>query len=274
MTDLDERLDFAVRIAVEAGGLATRMRGTLRAVEAKSAIDFCTEADRAVEQLIRSRVTGRFGDAMIGEEYGGEAGDSLWVVDPIDGTSGYIHGTGRWCVSIAYMRAGRIELGVIYAPADDRLFAARRGGGALLNGRPIEVSRLRHGAEPVVELGWSERRPLGAYCALLLRLGAIGAEFRRHGSGALGLAEVACGLSDGYAELHINAWDALAGILLVQEAGGRTSDFLAGDGLRRGNPLVAATPELFGAIAPLVMQAPDDEASGRTTSCERRQPPK
>jgi myo-inositol-1(or 4)-monophosphatase len=254
MTDLDERLDFAVRLAVEAGALAVGMRATLGAVEAKSAIDFCTEADRAVERLIRARVTGHFGDAMIGEEYGGEPGDSLWVVDPIDGTSGYIHGTPRWCVSIAYMRAGRIELGVIYAPADDRLFAARRGGGALLNGRPIGVSRLRHGAAPVVEVGWSDRRPLDAYCALLLRLGAGGAEFRRHGSGALGLAEVACGLSDGYAELHINAWDALAGILLVQEAGGRTSDFLAGDGLRHGNPLVAATPELFDAIAPLVVQ--------------------
>ena len=186
MTGLDERLDFAVRLAIEAGGLAARMRGTLGAVEAKSAIDFCTEADRAVERLIRSRVTGHFGDAMIGEEYGGEAGDSLWVVDPIDGTSGYIHGTPRWCVSLAYMRAGEIELGVIYAPADDRLFAARRGGGALLNGRPIGVSRLRHGAAPVVELGWSDRRPLGDYCTLLLRLGEIGAEFRRHGSGALG----------------------------------------------------------------------------------------
>ena len=231
MTGLDERLDFAVRIAIEAGDLAARMRATLGEVEAKSTIDFCTEADRAVEHLIRARVTQHFGDAMIGEEDGGEAGDSLWVVDPIDGTSGYIHGNGRWCVSLAYMRAGRIELGVIYAPADDRLFAARRGGGALLNGRPIGVSRLRHGAAPVVELGWSERRPLGDYCALLLRLGAIDAEFRRHGSGALGLAEVACGLSDGYAELHINAWDALAGILLVQEAGGRTNDFLAGDGL-------------------------------------------
>lgn len=249
MNDLDQRHAFAIDIAVQAGQLARRMRHDLGPAEAKSSIDFCTDADRAVERLIRARVTARFGDAMIGEEDGGEAADSVWVVDPIDGTAGYIHNTPRWCVSLAYVRRGRIEIGVIYAPMDDRLFAARRGAGAFLNGRPIEVSRLRHGAAPVVEMGWSERRPLSAYCDVLLRLGAAGFEFRRHGSGALGLAEVAAGLSDGYVELHINAWDALAGILMVQEAGGHTNDFLADDGLTRGNLLLASTPEILARLA-------------------------
>lgn len=247
-----DRLAFAVALAVEAGALALRMQSGLGPADAKSPIDFCTEADRAVERLIRERVTERFADSMIGEEDGGEASDSVWVVDPIDGTTGYIHGTPRWCVSLGYMRAGIIELGVIYAPVDDRLFTARRGQGAFLNGRRIQVSHLRHQAVPVVETGWSERRPFAAYCALLTRLNAGRIEFRRHGSGALGLAEVAAGLNDAYVELHINAWDCLAGILLVQEAGGHVNDFLADDGLVEGNLIFACTPELVERIGPML----------------------
>jgi myo-inositol-1(or 4)-monophosphatase len=98
---------------------------------------------------------------------------------------------------------------------------------------------------PVIEAGWSDRRPVTAYAALLVRLNSLGFEFRRHGSGALALAEVAAGLNDGYVELHINAWDALAGILLVQEAGGRNNDFLADGGLTGGNLLVSGTPEVW-----------------------------
>lgn len=247
MTDasgIDRRLALAIELALEAGTLARSMRHALGPLEIKNPIDFCTEADHAVEQLVRGRLIAAFGDAVIGEEGGGEAADSVWVVDPIDGTAGYIHGTPRWCVSLAYVRAGEIEAGVTYAPGDDRLFAARRGGGALLNGRPLRVSALRHGAAPVVEVGWSGRRGLDAYCGVLHGLTERGMEFRRHGSGALALAEVAAGLSDGYVELHMNAWDALAGLLLVREAGGRVNDFLADGGLVRGNLAVAATPEI------------------------------
>ena len=143
---IDDRHDFAVEIARRAGELALAMRATLGPAEAKSAIDFCTEADRAVERFIRDEVARRFGDAMIGEEDGGEVGSRLWVVDPIDGTANYIHGTGRWCVSLAYVHEGRVEVGVIYAPVDDRLFAARRGRGAFLDGLPMRVSGLCHGA--------------------------------------------------------------------------------------------------------------------------------
>ena len=242
---VQERHDFAVALAVEAGHLAATMQRGLGPIEAKSPIDFCTEADRAVERLVSERIRARFGDAIIGEEYGGQPSDSVWLVDPIDGTTEYIHGTKRWCVSLAYVRANAIEAGAIYAPADDRLFSAKRGGGAFLNGRRLEVSRLRHGAVPVVEVGWSDRRPVRQYGALLDRLVAQGFEFRRHGSGALALAEVAAGLNDGYIELHINAWDALAGILLVKEAGGHCNDFLAGNGLTQGNLLVASTPEIW-----------------------------
>jgi myo-inositol-1(or 4)-monophosphatase len=255
MIDLDAREAFALDVALRAGGLALNMRATLPTAEAKSPIDFCTEADLAVERLIRGEVETRFGDGFIGEEYGGDAGEAVWVVDPIDGTAGYIHGRPRWCVSVAFVLRGVCEIGVIYAPATDRLFVARRGRGARLNGRTIEVSRLRHGTAPIVEAGWSERRPLEAYLELIRQINHARYEFRRVGSGALGLAEVACGLSDGYVELHINAWDALAGLLLVAEAGGHVNDFLSGDGLRKGNLLIASTPEIAPTLAAIVETA-------------------
>jgi myo-inositol-1(or 4)-monophosphatase len=223
-------------LAVKAGKLALEMRQDLAPAEAKTAIDFCTEADRAVEQFVRAQIAGAYGEAVFGEEYGGDpdgVGEGgLWVVDPIDGTTEFIHGTPRWCVSLAYIHQNAIELGVIYEPAGGRLFSARAGDGAFLNGRPISVSHLAHGAVPVVEVGWSERR----------------------GSGALGLADVACGINDAYVELHINSWDALAGILLVREAGGWTNDFLAGNGLANGNRIIAATPELQDRLLALLPQ--------------------
>jgi myo-inositol-1(or 4)-monophosphatase len=258
MHELAGRQKFAETLAVKAGHLALEMRNSLAPAEAKSAIDFCTEADRAVEQLVRAQIAAAYGEPVLGEEYGHDAGEDgsagLWVVDPIDGTTEYIHGSSRWCVSLAYIRNGTIELGVIYAPVGTRLFSARAGHGAMLNGTPISVSHLGHGAVPVIEVGWSERRSLDAYCDLLHMLVASRMEFRRRGSGALGLAEVACGINDAYVELHINSWDALAGILLVREAGGWTNDFLSGNGLTEGNFIMAATPELqqpLAAVLPL-----------------------
>jgi myo-inositol-1(or 4)-monophosphatase len=243
MDSLDARRGFAVDVALRAGALALGMHRTLAPIEAKSAIDFCTEADRAVEQLVRQEIAERFGDAVIGEEYGGDAADRVWVVDPIDGTAGYIHGTNRWCVSLAYVWNGEIEIGVIYAPADDRLFVAQRGRGATLNGRPIQVSGLRHGAAPVVELGWSERRPLSAYCTLLQRLTDAGFEFRRHGSGALGLADMGGRRRHADAARHRGGRPArrLGGADAgVPRPAGRTRMPAAGRGLRLGQQPAAA----------------------------------
>jgi myo-inositol-1(or 4)-monophosphatase len=258
MHDMTGRQKFAEMLAVKAGNLALEMRSNLGPAEAKSAIDFCTEADRAVEQLVRQEIASTYGEPVLGEEYGQDAGSDdnagLWVVDPIDGTTEYIHGSARWCVSLAYLREGAIELGVIYAPVGNRLFSAQAGAGASLNGAPIGVSHLAHGTAPVVEVGWSERRSLDTYCDFLHMLVASRMEFRRRGSGALGLAEVACGINDAYVEMHINSWDAVAGILLVREAGGWTNDFLAGNGLTEGNLIMAATPELHQPLTALLPQ--------------------
>ena len=238
------RHDFAIELARDAGVVASRRRQSLGALEAKVPMDYATEADHEVEALIRGRISERFGDPVIGEEDGGSPADLVWVVDPIDGTVNYIHGTPRWCVSIALVAGGDVESGVINAPDERRLFTARRGRGAFLNGAPIQVSSLGHGASPVVEIGWSPRRPIEAYGELIRRLIGDSIEFRRLGSGALGVADTAAGLNDGYVELHINAWDVLAGLLLVREAGGWTSDFLADGGLVTGNPIIVCTPEI------------------------------
>lgn len=240
---LQQRADFLGALAQEAGALALHMRQDLGPLAEKQAMDFCTEADRAVERLIRDRVTATFGDGMIGEEYGGDASDRVWVVDPIDGTMNYIWGASRWCVSIAYVEQGEVQLAAINAPAESVLLTGRRGHGAFANGQPLRLGKP-HGAAPGIEVGFSNRRPLDDYLALLGRLRRNGFEFRRAGSGALGMADVARGRIDGYVELHINAWDVLAGLLLVREAGGWTSDFLANDGLTRGNPIIACRPEL------------------------------
>jgi myo-inositol-1(or 4)-monophosphatase len=245
MTDaLTARHDFAIELAREAGHLALDLRRSLGALEAKDPMDYVTKADHAVEALIRERIRDRFGDPVIGEEDGGAPADLVWVVDPIDGTVNFIHGTTRWCISIALIAGGDIESGVIIAPDERRLFTARRGHGAFVNDAPMRVSNLRHGASPVVELGWSPRRSIERYTTLIQRLIGDGIEFRRLGSGALGVADTAAGLNDGYVELHINAWDVLAGMVLVREAGGWTNDFLASDGLMNGNPIVVCTPEI------------------------------
>jgi myo-inositol-1(or 4)-monophosphatase len=249
---LAARHAFAIELVLEAGELAATLRGTLGRLEAKRPMDYATEADHAVEALIRQRIGERFGDPVIGEEEGGSPADLVWVVDPIDGTVNYIHGSPRWCVSIALIEGGDVASGVINAPIEGRMFSARRGSGAFLNGAPAQVSKLRHGASPVVELGWSPRRPIGAYASLVQQLIADDIEFRRLGSGALGVADTAVGLNDGYVELHINAWDVLAGLLLVREAGGWTSDFLADNGLVTGNPVIVCTPEISARVCTAV----------------------
>ena len=252
LSGIADRADCARRLAERAGALASSMRHDLGPLEAKDALDFCTEADRAVERLIRDEIAASFGDAVIGEEFGGAADDRVWVIDPIDGTVNFVHGSPRWCISIAYVERGVPEIGVIAAPATGEVFTAIRGQGADCNGAPLRVSRMAHRASPIVEVGWSSRRPFASYLTLLEALNGAGCEFRRHGSGALGMVDVARGTTDAYLEMHINAWDVLAGLVLVREAGGWTNDYLARDGITHGNPIIACTPELTARLCPLM----------------------
>jgi myo-inositol-1(or 4)-monophosphatase len=216
----------------------------------KGAQDYLTAADTAVEKFIVERLAAAFpGDAVLGEEGGRHGtGDAIWVIDPIDGTENFAHGIGHFCVSIAFAIGRTVQLGALAAPMYGELYLARRGRGARLNGRPMRASTTAAMARSVIEMGWSARRPARAYTRLVERVLASGATFRRAGSGALGLAYVADGRTEGYCELHINAWDVAAGILLIEEAGGWANDFFAGDGLERGGEIIASAPGIRNAL--------------------------
>ena len=193
------------------------------AYKLKGPQDYWTAADGEVEKLIVGRLSEAFPeDTFFGEEGGGSFSPEVWVIDPIDGTANFARGIPHFCISIAFLREGRMTIGVIYDPMRRELFATLSGGGATCNGRPMRVSTLSDIRSATVELGWSMRRPMKHYVELIGQLTATGAGFRRAGSGALGLAYVADGRCEGYCELHINSWDALAGLLLV--AGGRRLD--------------------------------------------------
>jgi myo-inositol-1(or 4)-monophosphatase len=251
---LQNRLLAAMAVAREAGALARRrfLDRSSFTVGFKGPQNFITEVDGEVERLIQSRLIEVFAeDGFIGEEGDGRVGKAdapIWVVDPIDGTANFARGTPHWCVSIACVLGRAVEVGVIYDPMVDELFSARRGAGAWLNGTAMKAAPTTALPEATIEIGWNMRYGADLFLALYGRIVATGAGAVRAGSGALGLAYVAAGRRDGYVENHINAWDCLAGNLLVAEAGGYVTDFLAGEGLRKGNPLIACAPGVKAAL--------------------------
>lgn len=263
---LDRRFRAAKEIAHEAGRAALEYFRDPDALEvvSKGPQDFASQADGAVETLIRDRVHALFpDDGFLGEE-GGPAFDhrhasGVWVVDPIDGTANFVNRMPAWCVSIAYVREGRTEAGVVYDPNADEVFTARRGEGAFCNGTPMRCSPAHSLAQGAVGVGHSTRTSAGPAVESIRRLLEAGGMYQRSGSGALMLAYVAAGRLLGYLEAHINAWDCLAGILLVEEAGGRTNDFLANDGLLRGNPVLAAAPGVADALRAVAAFDPETD---------------
>jgi len=244
------RLEFASALARDAGRLAHGAFGA-SATKNKGVHDVVTEMDAKVERFIRAAIAQRYpDDGVVGEEEGGaSAGERLWIVDPIDGTANYARGIPHYCVSIGYLERGVPTVGVLYDPSHDWLYAGAAGDGAHCNGRPLAVSGCADIGAATVECGWSTRRPTDDYLALVGRVMHAGCAIRRAGSGALGLADVAAGRVEGYCELHINAWDCAAGIVLVREAGGFTNDFFTGDALARGNALLACNASLCATLA-------------------------
>ena len=252
MTDsLAARFDTAQRLAMRAGEMAMTMRPPSGAPQAvlKGPQDWVTEADGAVERFLSAELATAFPrDGFQGEEGGISRGGTLrWVVDPIDGTSNYARGSARFCVSVACMEGDTPLIGVIHAPALGETGSGRLGQGAWLNGKPIQAARTADPRQAIMEVGWSRRRPNADYLRICEQVLAGGASLRQGGSGALGLADVAAGRVDGYAELHINLWDVAAALVILREAGAKVSDFLAGDGAASGNPIVACGPLLVDA---------------------------
>jgi myo-inositol-1(or 4)-monophosphatase len=214
-------------IAREAGALLMEFFRRRIGYEYKGDVDLVTEADRASEKLIVARLMERWPDyGLVGEEgaRAESAGEYRWYVDPLDGTTNFAHGFPVFCISIGLVKNEEPVAGVLYDPTRDELFAAEKGKGATLNGKPIHVSGTKNLLESLLATGFPSHKRhknpnIHFYHELTLRSHGI----RRAGSAALDLACVACGRYDGFWEFNLNPWDTTAGVLLVREAGGIVS---------------------------------------------------
>ncbi len=237
-------LNFTIQVARDAGNLLVQRLGAAK-VSNKGDIDLVTESDVASEELIIERIRSRYPQHGILAEESGEAvsvgstrSEWKWIIDPLDGTTNYAHGYPCFCVSIAVERAGVLEIGVIYDPLRDEMFAAERGQGAMLNDRRIRVSSVDDLNRAMVCTGFPynvRERPDFArdFANFTMQAQAV----RRDGSAAIDLAYVACSRFDGFFEDGLNPWDMAAGVLLIEEAGGRVTDF-------RDVPLDIYTPKV------------------------------
>ena len=248
---MTDRYEFCLALVQEAGKLALgyfNARDQLT-IQNKGPQDLASEADVNTELLIRDRLAKAFPqDAFLGEETPPTeytAGQGIWVVDPIDGTQPFILGMTSWCVSIGYMQDGIIQFGMVYAPARDELFAGGRNIPATLNGKPIRVSTARSVREGITYAGYSPKSGPHDFLPGFTRLLEKGGMFYRDGSGALMLCDVAAGRLLGYIEPHINSWDCLGAIGVIEAAGLKVNDFLANDGLTKGNVIIAGIPEVY-----------------------------
>lgn len=216
--------------------------------------DIVSQADRDVEEAIRAAVTASFPeDGFIGEEFGTQAARSgfAWIIDPIDGTAPFMAGLPSWCVSIAVVRGEERVAGAIAVPVTGELFLAEKGRGATLDGRPLRLDARVGIAGGSTAIGASHRSEPGEIGGVIERLMRRGGMFYRNGSGALMLAYVAAGRLVGIYEPHMHAYDCLAGLLLVEEAGGVCAPYPEKD-LAGGGRVLAATPGAWTDLAEIV----------------------
>lgn len=225
-------LNFAIETAKDAGRVLMEKFGRIEAVTKKGDINLVTEADLASEALIIERIKSHFPrHSILAEEAGnaviiGDEGGHKWIIDPLDGTTNFAHGYPCFCVTVALEHMGEIVLGVTYDPTRDELFAAERGHGATLNGKPMRVSATDSLGDSLIVTGFpydiARRNDFARHLTQML-LNCRGV--RRDGSAAIDMAYVACGRFDGFWEEGLNPWDMAAGILLIEEAGGRVSNY-------------------------------------------------
>ncbi|QKV17179.1 inositol monophosphatase family protein [Oricola thermophila] len=256
-----QRIDAAMSIIRDAGRMALDYFERYRslAVEEKSGgQDIVSIADRAVESLIREAILDRFGeDGIVGEEHGNVSGSSgfQWLVDPIDGTGSFLHGLQTWSVVIAILRDGEPVAGLVLEPCTGRLYRARCGEGAFCDDAPIAVDTATPFTGGLFAIGASRPEASAHIGAVVTGVLAAGGGYMRNGSAALSLAHVAAGHYLGFYEPQLNAWDCVAGLLIVSEAGGTADDFLGDDGVFARKPCFAAAPQ----AAPLFRQIVNGE---------------
>ena len=246
----EEKSRVAEKIARDAGRLALDFFAKPDAlqIDRKGHQDFVSQADREVELFVRKALALAFpADSIVGEEGSPHEGTSgfTWVIDPIDGTTNFINAIPAWTVVIAGVRDGRTEVGIIHDPCHGETFAAVRGGGATLNGAPIRVPGGLSIASGTTGIGYSNRVGVAGTKRLIDAIFEADGIFLRNASGALSLAYVAAGRLLGYVEEHMNAWDCLAGQLIVAEAGGGVEVQDADAMIATGGRVVVGVPGVF-----------------------------
>jgi myo-inositol-1(or 4)-monophosphatase len=240
-------LATAIDAVRRAGALQKAALGGTFQIQKKGAIDLVTEVDLACERMIRELIAERHpGHDVLAEEFGGPVGVDrsryCWIVDPLDGTTNFAHGLPIFCCTVALEVDGRLEVGAVYDPTRDELFTAARGRGAHLNGVPMRVSRTGALIDALLVTGFpyavQEKMTelAGLFAAFLGEARAV----RRLGSAALDICYVAAGRMDGFWEEGLNAWDIAAGVLLVEEAGGRVTSLDGGPFELRTGRIVAS----------------------------------
>ena len=268
-------LTIAVKAARRAGNVISRGARDLDrlTVTAKGPKDFVSEIDRAAERAIVDTLLDAYPDHAILAEEGTAKGDNadaenIWIIDPLDGTTNFLHGFPQYCVSIALAQKGLVTQAVIYDPVRNDLFTATRGRGAYLNDHRMRVSKRDHLRDCLVGTGFPFRDGsyLDTYLKMMKTMIESTAGLRRPGAAALDLAYVAAGFYDGFWEVGLDPWDVAAGSLLVQEAGGLIGD-LSGEGdFLHGGQVIAATPKIFAqmvnVLAPYKTELTRKRASG------------
>lgn len=255
-------LTMAVRAARAAGNIIARATDHIGdlTIEAKQRNDFVSEVDHQAEHAILDVLRRAYPDHHFLGEESGDSGtaesDYRWIIDPLDGTTNFLHGFPQYAVSIALEHHGRLEVGVVYNPVNQELFTAERGGGAFLNNKRIRVAGLRSLEGALLGTGFPFRpeQDVEAYLKTFRALHGPTAGVRRAGSAALDLAYVAAGRLDGFWEFGLNPWDMAAGVLLIREAGGVVVDFEGGDEFMRSGNLIAANPKVTHAMLKAIRQ--------------------
>jgi myo-inositol-1(or 4)-monophosphatase len=254
-------LNVAIKAARAAGAIINRAALDVEAVRIsqKQVNDFVTEVDHASEAAIIETLLTAYPDhGILAEESGSQHGnpnaDHIWIIDPLDGTTNFIHGFPVYCVSIALQVRGRIEQAVVYDPSRNDLFTATRGRGAFLNDRRIRVSKRSQLKECLISTGFPFR-PGDNFQQYLLMMGDVmqkTAGLRRPGSAALDLAYVAAGFTEAFFETGLSPWDVAAGSLLVTEAGGLVGNFTGESDFLEQREILAGTPRVYGQMVPIL----------------------
>ncbi|MCP5328447.1 MAG: inositol monophosphatase family protein [Steroidobacteraceae bacterium] len=251
-------LNIAVRAARRAADVIIRSLNRLDSLQvaSKDRNDFVTDVDRQAEAEIIATIRKAYPDHAFHAEESGRSGDSPieWIIDPLDGTTNFLHGFPTFCVSIACSQRGRLEHAVVYDPMRQEVFTASRGDGARLENRRIRVSKQRGLEGALIATGFPYRanlKHLDSYLGMLKSVMQQTAGIRRPGSAALDLAYVAAGRVDGFWEIGLAPWDTAAGTLLIQEAGGRVGTLSGGEYRQNGN-IVAGSPRVYEALLELL----------------------